>query len=142
MALNNNQKRLLHYLKQVALELGYEGKTLTPLIGELSACKLLGLKWEPSVGYDALGSEGRRFQIKTRKSWSTEKVNSKGRVGRFGNKGRYDFDQGIFVELGKGFEVTQIWQASREEIMYLEAKKIEGRGLHVHEMRHFTRVYP
>ena len=142
MALKNNQKRLLRYLKRVALELGYEGRTLTSLIGELSACELLGLRWKPSVGYDALGSEGKRFQIKTRKSWSTEKVNSKGRVGRFGNKGRYDFDQGTLVELGKGFEVTQIWQASREEIMDLEAKIKKGRGLHVAEMRRFTRVYP
>jgi len=142
MALSNNQKRLLRYLKRVALELGAEGKTLTSLIGELSACELLGLRWEPSVGYDALRPKGKRFQIKTRKSWSTEEINPKGRVGRFGNKGRYDFDQGIFVELGKSFEVTQIWQASREAIIELEAKKTAGRGLHVHEMRQFTRVYP
>ena len=142
MSLSNNQKRLLSYLKQVALELGEEGRTLTQLIGELSACKLLGLKWKPSTGYDALGSKGKRFQIKTRKSWSTEEVNPKGRVGRFGKKDRYDFDQGILVELGKGFEVTQIWQASREAIMDLEAKKTKGRGLHVYEMRQFTRVYP
>ena len=53
VALSNNQKRLLSYLKQAALELGEEGRTLTPLIGELSACKLLGLRWKPGVGYDA-----------------------------------------------------------------------------------------
>ena len=143
MMLSDNQERLLRYLKKVALEIGEAGRSLTDIIGELSACKLLGLTWQPSQGYDALGSREERIQIKTRKSWSTEEVNPRGSVGRFGRKGKYDFDRGIYVELNKNFEVKQIWQLPKKEIMALEAKKTKGKGLHVYECRNLgDTIYP
>jgi hypothetical protein len=88
VGLSSSEKRLLDSLKRVALEVGEGGRSLTWLIGELSACKLLGLSWQPSLGYDAIGANKKRYQIKTRKSWTTAEVNPKGRLGRFGSSTR------------------------------------------------------
>jgi hypothetical protein len=143
MALSKKQERLLSLLKQVALEIGDAGRSLTDIIGELSTCKLLGLTWKPSEGYDALGPSRTQFQIKTRKSWSTAQVNPKGRIGRFGKKDKYDFDQGLYVELDKTFEVQTILLMSKEVIIALESKKTKKRGLHVSEVRRYgKKVYP
>ncbi len=70
MALTKLQLQLLSDLKQVAQSLGEEGRCLTDLIGELSACRYLNLKWKPSDGYDAVSKNGELVQIKTRKSWN------------------------------------------------------------------------
>ena len=66
MALTQAQERLLQAAREAARE-------LTALIGELAACQKMDLTWEPSDGYDAKRGK-RRFQIKTRKSWSTPTV--------------------------------------------------------------------
>ena len=132
MSLTSNQYQLLASLKQVAREAGESGRALTSLIGELSACESLGLVWQPSPGFDAVGPIGKRFQIKSRKSWTTEKVNPLGRLGRFGKKGKYDFDEGILIELDSRYDISGIWQLDREKIELLESKEAEGRGLHIH----------
>lgn len=131
MSLTTNQEQLLYYLKQVALEIGESGRSLTSLIGELSACTVLNLIWQPREGYDALTTSDERIQIKTRKSWSTQQVNPRGRLGRFGKKGRYEFDEGIFVELDNNFEVSHIYLLPRQKIQELETKESTGRGLHI-----------
>ena len=99
MALTRQQIVFLKELKKIALSLGNEGKCLTFLIGELSACQYLNMKWKPSDGYDAISSRRELVQIKTRKSWSTNQVNGSGRLGKFGRKAGYKFDKGIYVEL-------------------------------------------
>jgi len=132
MVLTRLQGELLRLLKQVALELGENGRALTSLIGELSACELLGLNWQPSQGFDATGLSGEQVQIKSRRSWTTENVNPIGRLGRFGKKGKYHFDQGIFVELDDRYEVVKIWQLNAEQIKVLESKEPKGKGLHVY----------
>lgn len=143
MTLSKNQEQLLRYLKRVALEIGDEGRSLTDKIGELSACELLGLTWKPTQGYDATGPGQERFQIKTRKSWSTEEVNPRGRIGRFGRKDKYEFDQGLYVELDKAFEVRKIWQLARRTIKKLEQTKTKSKGMHVYEYRRKrNEVYP
>jgi len=75
---------------------------------------------------------GERVQIKSRKSWTTVTVNPIGRLGRFSKKGKYDFDQGIFVELDNQHEVVKIWQPNTRQIKALESKEAKGRGLHVY----------
>lgn len=143
MPLTRPQKELLGLLRQVALELGENGRALTSLIGELSACELLGLNWQPSQGFDATRPGGGRVQIKSRKSWTTETVNPAGRLGRFVKKGEYDFDQGIFVELDDRYEVVKIWELNAGQIRELESKEPKGRGLHVYAFRQAaTIVYP
>jgi hypothetical protein len=109
--------------------LGDNGRELTSLIGELSVCDLLGLEWSPSAGYDAKGG-GDTYQIKTRKSWTTEGVNRAGRLGRFGTKQGYDFTVGIYVELDNNFIVTKFWKFKKSKIEELE-RNGQGRGLHV-----------
>ncbi|OGQ81233.1 MAG: hypothetical protein A3F90_14450 [Deltaproteobacteria bacterium RIFCSPLOWO2_12_FULL_60_19] len=130
MGLTTNQKRLLEAAKAVARELGEHGRCLSGLIGELEVCTRLDLGWRPSDGFDAVTKKGRRIQIKTRKSWSTEKVNPLGRLGRFGRKAGYLFDEGLLVELDSSFEATGIWQLGKDQIRALE-EKMPGKGLHV-----------
>jgi len=139
VSLSPSQEQLLVCLKQVALEAGDSGRALTSLVGEFSACKLLALTWQPSAGFDAIGPDGQRFQIKSRKSWTTEAVNPLGRLGRFGKKGTYDFDVGILVELNNFYEVAGIWQLDREHIELLESKETKGRGLHVYTFEQAAR---
>jgi len=135
MGLTELQKELLRLLKQVALELGENGRALTGLIGELSACELLGLNWQPSPGFDAIGPSGELIQIKSRKSWATETINPRGRLSRFSKKGKYDFDHGIFVELDDRYEVVRIWQLNVRQLEVLEFKEPKGNGLHVYTFR-------
>jgi len=143
MSLSPNQDQLLIALKQVALEVGDRGRALTALVGELSACKLLNLVWQPSTGFDAIGPNGEKFQIKSRKSWTTEEVNPLGRMGRFGKKGEYNFDKGILVELNDSYDVSRIWQCDRDQIERVESKEAKGRGLHVFTFQQTaTEVYP
>ena len=143
MSLSPNQDQLLILLKRVALEAGERGRALTALVGELSACKLLNLVWQPSTGFDAIGPNGERFQMKSRKSWTTEEVNPRGRMGRFGKKGEYNFDKGILVELNATFDVSRIWQCDKEQVELVESKEAKGRGLHVYTFQQAaTEVYP
>jgi len=134
MSLTANQKRLLESAKKAAQELGERGKELTALIGALTACERLNLRWQPGAGYDAI-SKGKRFQITARKSQTTEGVNPSGRVGKFGRKAGYNFDVGILVELDEHFELAQIRRMNRDTIAELEAQEPGGRGLHVGKFR-------
>ncbi len=134
MALTDAQKRLLEAARQAAVELGQRGRGLTPLIGELAACEGENLVWEPSDGYDATSGQ-LRIQIKTRKSWSTPEVNPSGRLGRFGRKKGYLFDDAMYVELNDDFNITRLWRMGVEEVRVLEEKEKSGRGLHVRAFR-------
>ena len=143
MALTEHQQQLLMYAKKAALELGENDKRLTDLIGELSACDYLNLTWKPSDGYDSLTESGKRVQIKSRKSWTTDKVNPSGRLNRFGRKAGYQFDKGIFVELDQRFEVSNLWEMDQKNIEELERREAGGKGLHVSTFRsHARRLWP
>ncbi len=133
MALTDGQKRLLEAARKAGVELGQRGRGLTALIGELATCESENLTWEPSDGYDAKSGQI-RIQIKTRKSWSTPEVNRKGRLGRFGRKIGYVFDDAMYVELNDDFNMTGLWRMRVEEVKVLEEKE-SGRGLHVGTFR-------
>ena len=135
MALTQLQLQLLEVSKKAALELGENGRRLTDLIGELSACHYLDLTWKPSDGYDALAKNSERIQIKSRKSWTTEGVNPSGRLGKFGRKAGYQFDKGIYLELDQFFEISGIWEMPMPKIRELEDKEKGGKGLHVRTFR-------
>jgi hypothetical protein len=119
MALTRQQIIFLKELKKTAVSLGNEGKCLTFLIGELSACQYLNMKWKPSDSYDAITKKGELVQIKTRKAWSTLRVNPSGRLGKFGRKVGYQFDKGIYIELDNNFEVCGIWEMTVAKIKNL-----------------------
>ena len=133
MPMTQAQQNRLKAAKAAARELAREfadgGRELTSLIGELSVCEIKDLKWKPSTGYDAI-DERNCYQIKTRKSWTTDGVNRAGRLGRFGTKQGYNFSVGIYVELDKDFEVTNFWEFKKSTLKNLEDPK-SGRGLHV-----------
>jgi hypothetical protein len=130
MALTQAQKRLLQAAQEVAKALGPKGRGLTGLIGELSACEKANLTWEPSDSYDATSAQF-RFQIKTRKSWSTPGVNPKGRLGRFGTKKGYPFDVALYVELDDEFQVGGMWRMRVDKVKACEDVEPGNRGLHV-----------
>ena len=135
MALTQAQERFLEAASEAARELdaneiGSRGRELTSLIGKLVACQKMDLMWEPSDGYDAREGE-RRFQIKTRKSWTTPNVNRTGRLGIFRRKKGYGFDVGLYVELDGEFDVVGIWEMEVTRIKALEDVESGGRALHV-----------
>jgi hypothetical protein len=150
--LTESQRRLLEQLKRVANEqlkdpgLSDEeknqvGPTFTPLIGELSACKIVRkLRWRPSVGYDAVDG-GRRVQIKSRRPQSEDSRFRSGNVGRFRNE---KFKDGMLVELDSRFEVSRIFEMSRGKIMKLQAKrKSKKRGIRLRDFRNAAnQIYP
>jgi hypothetical protein len=142
MALTPIQTEFLDKAKHVALQIGNKGKALSGLIGELSACQILDLKWQPDDGFDAVDLHGHKFQVKTRKSWSTPKVTPRGRIGRFGRKAGYLFDEGVLVELNRDFDVDAILQLNSNTIEDLERNE-GGTGLHVSTFhKHGTQIYP
>ena len=134
MTLSKEQKELLSVSIKVALQIGEAGKEFTGTIGELSACLAFSYKWEPSTGFDAIDSSGKKIQIKTRKLWTSTNF-SAGRIGRFGRKKqgeiKYLFDAGILVWLDDKFEIKQAWEMERHNIQKLEANEKSDRGLHV-----------
>ncbi len=135
MAVTELQAQLLDNLKKVAQDLGKEGRCLTYLIGELSACQHLDLTWKPSDSYDAVTESGELIQIKSRKSWTTASVNPSGRLGKFGRKTGYKFDRGVYIELEQHFEMSGIWEMDVSEIEDLENELPGGKALHVGTFR-------
>ena len=137
--LTKPQRNFLTSAKEVAIQMGKNGRALTGVIGELSACEKLGLKWEPTDGYDAVDGSGKKYQIKTRKNWTVAnkeknwwkypKADPASRMGRFEGRRNYDFDAGIYVELDDDWEVWGIWECEKSVLKELE--KGNSRGLHV-----------
>ena len=131
--LTKPQRNFLTSAKEVAIQMGRNGRALTGVIGELSACEKLGLKWEPTDGYDAVDGSGKKYQIKTRKNWwKYNKADPAGRMGRFKGRRNYDFDAGIYVELDDDWEVWGIWECEKSVLKELE--KGNSRGLHVRKV--------
>ncbi|MCL0055472.1 hypothetical protein M1N56_06345 [Dehalococcoidia bacterium] len=143
--LTNEQDQFLVAARVVARGLGVNGRALTFIIGELSACELLGLVWSPQDGYDAMKGKT-KYQIKARKNWTeaneekpwwTEhKADRNGTMGRFGKEDDYSgMDRAVYVELDKDFEVWEIWEASISKIE--EAESNIKRGLKVGKFKSF-----
>jgi len=143
LSLTKDQDSFLKYARLIALEIGPSGRELTSIIGELAACQALNLHWIPSTGYDAICPDGKKVQIKTRKSWSTEKINPKGVLGRFGTKSGYEFDIGLYVELDEKFMVESIRQIDLAFIKEKEGSQSKKRGLHVSTVRKYSKeIWP
>ncbi len=134
MDLSTKQKMLLKSLLKTAREVSetfeYVG-AFTALIGVLSACDILKMKWSPSTGYNCIDKNGEKIKIKSRRDSKGGLVNKGGRLGKFGIKRGYSFKRGLYVELNKNFEVVAIYECSKNIIQKLENKEKSGRALHV-----------
>lgn len=111
--------RLIEKAREVAAE--YYAVTGKPLgitgeIGEYEAARLMNLKLVAArtPGYDAIGADGRRVQIKTRMFSPDGRLGGQ-RVGRI--KVESEFDSVMLVMLGADYRPWVIWEASREAVI-------------------------
>ena len=97
---------------------------ITGEVGEILTCNKLGLKLilDPrSAGYDAIDNNGRRIQIKTRRSESDSLPKWTGRVSRFSE---HEFDYALLVILNPAYEIVEIWRAEYEKLhSFIEKQK-------------------
>lgn len=113
--------KLISEARRIAAE--YRRATGKPLgisaeIACHDACTYLELEAnEEAVGYDAVGlkgnREGSRFQIKGRAIFDGQKGGQ--RLGQI--KVEQDWDKILLVLMDEDFETTEIYEASREEIL-------------------------
>jgi len=89
---------------------------ITGEVGEVLACHELGLELatDPrSIGFDAVDADGKRVQIKTRRSESAGLPRDVGRLGTFS---RHAFDYALLVLLDHEYELAEIWRAEYAEL--------------------------
>lgn len=109
--------RLVTEAKRLAVE--YRQLTGRPLgitgeVGECEAVRLLNLALAPvrQSGFDAIGSNGTRYQIKTRCIWDNSKTGQ--RLG--GIKLEHEWDAVLLVILDGNLEPVTIHEASRQTV--------------------------
>jgi len=113
--------KLISEARRIAAE--YRRATGKPLgisaeIATHDACSFLDLEpCEEAVGYDAVGlkgeRKGQRFQIKGRAIFDEQKGGQ--RLGQI--KIEQDWDKILLVLMDEDFETTDIYEASREDIL-------------------------
>lgn len=87
---------------------------ITGEIGEVLAAELLGLTLAEArqPGYDALGPDGRRVQIKARCLPSDAKPGQ--RIGQI--RFDHDWDTVVLILMNEDFGPLEVWEAGREEV--------------------------
>lgn len=90
---------------------------ITGEIGEYEAAKILGLKLAPArtPGYDAIGPDDRRIQIKAR-MYPRNKPLGGQRMGSIKRTG--DFDTVMLVMLDHAYQPWGIWEAQRDAVCH------------------------
>jgi len=85
---------------------------ITGEVGEVKACFKYGLKLildSQSAGYDAIDAEGKRVQIKTRRSELGKKLTNPTRLSSFS---KHPFDYCLLLLLDKKYEIEEVWKAN------------------------------
>lgn len=113
--------KLISEARRIAAD--YRRATGKPLgisaeIASHDACAFLGLEAkEDAIGYDAVGLEGQRqgshYQIKGRAIFDEQKGGQ--RLGQI--KVEQDWDKILLVLMDEDFETTEIYEASRDDII-------------------------
>lgn len=117
-------KGLLQQLnKAIQASLAYEKETgncrklgITGEVGEVLACYQLGLKLvcDPRAsGYDAIDKQGKKVQIKTRRS---EAKGLPRDVGRLSSFSKHEFDYALLVLLDHNYILCEIWRAESKNL--------------------------
>jgi len=97
------------YKKLTGKPLGITGE-----VAEFSAAKLLGLELSEArkAGYDAIGSDKRKIQIKGRCLSDNPKPGQ--RLGSI--RLDHEWDSVLLVLMNEAFDVTEMWEAFRPEV--------------------------
>ena len=116
-------------VRQAALEGRIQRAQATERLGEVYACRKLGLKKMPpgTKGTDAIDDAGIRYQIKSRAPSKRPRVDLGGRLGVFHS---FDFDYALLVLLNDGLRLDEIWKAKRETVRAMQEKE-GSRGIHI-----------
>ena len=96
---------------------------ITGEVGEVFACYHLGLRLciDPrAAGFDAVDFEGRKVQIKTRRSETDGLPSNAGRIGTFS---KHTFDYALLVLLDRQYRVAEIWRAKYDDVLPLIEKQ-------------------
>ncbi len=84
---------------------------ITGEIGEIRACLKYNLRLmldSRSAGYDALDKDGKKVQIKTRRSELGKKLTNPTRISSFS---RHEFDYCLLLLLDKDYDIDEVWKA-------------------------------
>ena len=104
---------------------------ITGEVGEIMVChklKDLGLKLvtDPrSQGFDAIDKNGKRVQIKTRRSESAGEPKLVGRMSRFSE---HPFDYALLAFLDKKYNLCRVWKLSYDKVMNIKNKEQTDRS--------------
>lgn len=122
-AITVNEKLINKVKLAVKAGLSYEKATdgrrklgITGEVGELLACKQLGLKLvldARSEGFDAIDKRGLRVEIKSRRSESEGLPRDAGRTSSFS---KHKFDYALLVLLDKKYRLREIWRADYKKL--------------------------
>ena len=96
---------------------------ITGEVGEVLACHHLRLQLcvDPRAGgFDAVDGNGRRVQIKARRSESEGLPNDAGRIGTFS---KHPFDYVVLVLLDHEYRLAEMWRANYRDIWPLVVKQ-------------------
>lgn len=104
--------------------LAYENKTkgtrklgITGEVGEALVCNKLGLRLmldTRSEGFDALDSDGKRVEIKSRRSESIGLPRDAGRTSKFSE---HPFDYALLGLLNQNYELCEVWRAEYNRLL-------------------------
>lgn len=89
---------------------------ITGEVGEILACKQLGLKLVLSArseGFDAIDEHGLHVEIKSRRSESEGLPREVGRTSSFS---KHKFDYALLVLLDKSYRLREIWRADYKKL--------------------------
>ena len=135
--ITNEMEKLVKSIVKVALQ--YEKITgrkmgITGEVGEIRTCKELSLKLAPpfTKGYDAIGTDDSRYQIKTRRK--SEEKKRRGKVPAFKNE---DFDIAVLTILDENYEIGSICKLEKRELQPFFPKNKKKRI----SIRKFQRIY-
>ena len=96
---------------------------ITGEVGEVLVCNQLKMKLvldSRSEGFDAIDKDGKRVQIKTRRSESEGLPRNTGRTSRFS---KHKFDYALLALLDHKYQLREIWRADYEKLQPIIEKQ-------------------
>ena len=119
--IDNKLIKMIKSAISVALE--YEAATngkrklgITGEVGEVLVCHKLGLRLvldSRSEGFDAVGKNGLRVQIKTRRSETEGLPRDASRTGIFS---KHEFDYALLALLDRKYQLCEIWRVNYNKL--------------------------